>query len=145
MPCQQETKTWCCWFFVCFLPDCPPSFIFTRDCSASLPKRKSLCNTRSSVGGRQNMSEILRYHLYYLEISLSCKGNFLSQNSEFAFPLRFNFFTTHKSNNLSMLMGIFCHLKLLELQSFLKTCHQRMLPKGSLYMHCYTYASLSVH
>lgn len=105
-------------FFLWSLPGCPPSFICTRVCSAPLPKRKSLCNTRSSGGGRKNMSETLRYLLYYLEISLSCKGNFLSLISKFAFPARFNFSTTCKRNNLLMLMGIFCHLKPLKMQSF---------------------------
>lgn len=104
--------------FLQSLPGCPLSFISNRICCAYLPKRKSLCGTRSSVGGRQNVSETLKYNLYYLEMSLSYKGNFLSQNSEFAFPLRFNFFTKHKSKNLLMVMGIFCHLKLLDMQSF---------------------------
>lgn len=80
------------------------------------------------------MPDTLRYHVYYLEISLSCKGNFLSQNSEFAFPLRFNFFTTCKSNNLLMLMGIFLPSETSREAKFLKTCHQRTLPTGSLYI-----------
>jgi len=97
----------CCSFFLWSLPDCLPSFISTRVCSACLPKRKSLCNTKSSVGGRQKVSETLRYHLHYLETSLSCIANFPSQNLEFVLPLRFNFFITHKSNNLLLLMGFF--------------------------------------
>lgn len=57
------------------------------------------------IGGRQNVSEISQCHLYYLEINLSCKMNFLSQNSESAFPLRFDFLTTHESNNFLVFWG----------------------------------------
>lgn len=80
---------------------------------------KKRCFSLQRIGGRQNVAEIPQCHLYYLEISLSCKMNFLSQNSEFAFPLKFDFLTTHESKQL-------------------------ICADGDL-LHCYTYAPLSIN
>lgn len=73
----------------------------------SLPKRDTFLSATHRRKAKY-VSEILQCHLYYLEICLSCKMNFLSQNSEFAFPLRFDFLTTRESNNLLVLMGMSC-------------------------------------
>lgn len=81
--------------------------LFPQESALCIFQKETLFSLQHT-GGRQNVSEILQCHLYYLEISLSCKMNFLSQNSEFAFLLRFNFLTTHESINLLVLMGMSC-------------------------------------
>lgn len=92
---------------------------FSGPCQAVLPhlfpQESALCLFQKQtlfslqrIGGRQNVSEIPQCHLYYLEITLLCEMNFLSQNSEFAFPLRFEFLTTREKNNLLVLMGTSC-------------------------------------
>lgn len=78
--------------------------LFPQESALFLFQKETLFSLQR-IGKRQYVSEIPQCHLYYLEISLSCKMNFLSQNSEFAFPLRLIFLTTHESNNLLLLRG----------------------------------------
>lgn len=98
------------------------SLIYFQKSLLCVCSKRRLFFSLQHIGGRQNVSEIPQCHLYYLEKSLSCKIDSLSQNSEFVFPLRSDFLTTHESNNSLVLWGslallYLCFFKWIEMTS----------------------------
>lgn len=57
------------------------SLIYFQKSLLCVCSKKRLFFSLQHIGGRQNVSEIPQCHLYYLEKSLSCKIDSLSQNS----------------------------------------------------------------